>query len=175
MNKIEFKKLIRDQFKRIEELTASKGEEYSQSSDQLANFRRQSWELDLPAEKVLLVYLNKHLDSIRAYATHPDSATMSEPIDGRIDDAILYLLLLKAMVVERREGVPVGVEPARAHPPVAWSWKVLEEEAGTPVVLRVAGRHFDMAFTAGSEQGQWLADQLRSAMERLTAQLEAAK
>lgn len=107
MKKARFKQLITQQCDTLQALTASKGEEYARSDDdQLANFKRQAAEFGLVPEKILGIYLNKHLDSIKTYIKHktPDSVyALAEPIEGRIDDAILYLLLLKAMVVEEKE------------------------------------------------------------------------
>ena len=106
MKKERFKKLLTQQLETLQQLTAGKGEEYARSDDQLANFKRQAAEFGLQPEQVLAIYLNKHLDSIKTYIKHktPTSVyALSEPIEGRIDDAILYLCLLKAMVVEQNE------------------------------------------------------------------------
>lgn len=108
MIKARFQNLITQQFDRLRDLTATKGEEYTRSDDdQLANFKRQAAELGTEPEKILGVYLNKHLDSIKTYIKAKKAGQrapdLSEPIEGRIDDAILYLLLLKAMVVEQSE------------------------------------------------------------------------
>lgn len=107
MLKARFRALIVQQCEKLQALTATKGEEYVRSDDdQLANFKRQAAELATTPEKILAVYLNKHLDSIKTYikAKVPGQPlTLSEPIEGRIDDAILYLLLLKAMIVEQDE------------------------------------------------------------------------
>lgn len=106
MKKERFKKLLTQQLETLQQLTAGKGEEYARSDDQLANFKRQAAEFGMEPEKVLAIYLNKHLDSIKTYIKHkaPGSVyALSEPIEGRIDDAILYLCLLKAMVVEQKE------------------------------------------------------------------------
>lgn len=185
MNKKDFQALINTQFEQIISLTATKGEEYSQSIDQLANFKRQAAELSLSPEKVLMVYLNKHLDSIRGYVhsvNYGNPANLSEPISGRIDDAILYLLLLQAMVVERRDGTSEIVEeepsinapvpPSNGFP--VHTWRVLEEGDGMPVVLRAAQQHFDMGFVTGTEHGEWCSQQLRNAMERLTNRPESS-
>jgi hypothetical protein len=83
------------------DLTNTKGEEYSRTLDQLANFKRQADELGVGPITILMVYLNKHLDAIKHHARH--GITLSEPIEGRIDDAILYLTLYKALVIEARE------------------------------------------------------------------------
>lgn len=100
MTKNEFLELIEDQYHKIIDLTRSKGEEYSRSDDQLANFKRNAADLGLTPQQIWAVYFNKHIDSIKSYIANP-TKPLSEPIEGRIDDAILYLLLFKAMVVEK--------------------------------------------------------------------------
>ena len=105
MRKSRFLKLIESTFTEIRQLTATKGEEYSNTAkvdaDQLANFKRQAADLGMTQEQILSVYLNKHLDGIKSYVR--TGVQHSEPIVGRIDDAILYLLLFKAMVVDKAE------------------------------------------------------------------------
>lgn len=104
MNSAEFTASIHELYARLLSLTASKGEEYKGTDDsQFANFERGARENGITREQVLMVYLSKHLDSIRTYIN--DRATgkqrqYAEPISGRIDDAILYLLLLRGMTVE---------------------------------------------------------------------------
>jgi hypothetical protein len=81
------------------QLTESKGEEYKAGdADQFANFNRQARDLGLDRKAILMVYLSKHLDSIRNFVRLGDKAKLSEPIAGRIEDAILYLYLLLGMV-----------------------------------------------------------------------------
>lgn len=109
MRRIEFQELIDSTFDRMRALTATKGEEYKGTGDnQLANFERLALDLHLTREQVLLVYLSKHLDSIKTaiadFATGK-SREYSEPLAGRVDDAILYLLLLKGMFATRPNGV----------------------------------------------------------------------
>ena len=109
MRRIEFQELIDSTFDRMRALTATKGEEYKGVGDnQLANFERLALDLHLTREQVLLVYLSKHLDSIKTaiadFATGK-SREYSEPLAGRVDDAILYLLLLKGMFATRPNGV----------------------------------------------------------------------
>jgi len=99
MNKAEFQLILSETSATLQALTESKGREYANSADQLANFKRLSAQLGLSKEQVVMVYLSKHLDSIHSYVKNPEQ-DLSEPIDGRIDDAILYLILLKACVHE---------------------------------------------------------------------------
>lgn len=78
-----------------------KGNDYTQGDDRLKNFDRNGARLGLRPEQVLAVYMNKHLDAIETYLRR--GAVESEPIEGRIQDAINYLLLLYKMV--RREEI----------------------------------------------------------------------
>jgi len=100
MHKIEFRCLIDSVYLSLIDLTTTKGEEYSRDADQLANFKRQAEELCMTPEKVLMVYLNKHLDAIKSFVK--TGKIHSEPIQGRIQDAILYLILLQAIVEEQQ-------------------------------------------------------------------------
>ena len=102
MDKERFQDLLNDTFSDMRELTATKGREYAGSDDQLANFKRLGKALRMAPEAILFVYLTKHLDSITTYVRELQEDQLSEPIDGRIDDAILYLILLKGLTHERR-------------------------------------------------------------------------
>lgn len=99
-----FAKSIDELYERLKALTASKGEEYKRREDnQFANFERGAASLGLTREQVLMVYLSKHLDSITTYVKDRaanQEKQYAEPITGRIDDAILYLLLLRGMAVQ---------------------------------------------------------------------------
>ena len=104
MSRKEFNEMTHITFKQLTELSEGKGAEYAGqevSHNEHANFDRLSTKLQIPPEKVLWVYLTKHLDSIENYINTQDqpAVKLSEPITGRIDDAILYLLLLKGMVI----------------------------------------------------------------------------
>lgn len=105
MNGSEFLQVLDQTFDRLTQLTTTKGAEYANSDDQLANFKRLSQRLGLSPEAVIMVYLSKHLDAIDSYIR--TNRVHSEPIAGRIDDAILYLVLLKAQVAESQLPRPV--------------------------------------------------------------------
>lgn len=99
MNSMEFDIVMRMTYDELVKLSNSKGIEYSGCDDRLANFKRLSNDLGMSPYQILWVYLAKHLDSIRSYITMPQRE-LSEPINGRIDDAILYLILLKCLILE---------------------------------------------------------------------------
>lgn len=86
--------------KRIEELTSSKGDEYTLGRESaIDNFERASADLGISREMVLMVYFGKHVDAIKNYVRSGGNTPTSEPITGRIEDAILYLMLLYSMVL----------------------------------------------------------------------------
>jgi hypothetical protein len=78
----------------------TKGKEYANSESRFANFDRAAAELDLTNIKVAWVYTKKHLDGIASYCR--TEKEFSEPIEGRIVDAIVYLTLIAGMIEEKR-------------------------------------------------------------------------
>lgn len=106
---------------RIKSLAESKGGEYSGDEDRLENFRRQGLRLGLPMEVVWSVYANKHWDSLATYIKDLNTGrkrNYSEPIDGRVDDLLVYLLLFKAMLEERAGPKDVMVILQESNAPV---------------------------------------------------------
>jgi hypothetical protein len=98
----QFADIMASTYQDLQHLSETKGMEYRQDnySNVHDNFDRQAAEMNTAPEKVLMIFLNKHLDAIKTHIKRMDSElapTPSEPIYGRVDDAILYLLLLKAM------------------------------------------------------------------------------
>ena len=98
-------KLLEDSFQVVTKLSVLKGAEYSGDFDRLANFRRNSRDLGVPMELVWRIYAAKHWDAIGQYCA--DLVTgrerqRLEPIEGRIDDLLVYLLLFKAILSERQ-------------------------------------------------------------------------
>lgn len=76
----------------------SKGEAYSGIEDKLGNFKRCSKLAGTDIKKVWFVYFVKHFDALSAYirGEYKDS----EPIEGRIEDLINYLFLLRGIIEE---------------------------------------------------------------------------
>ena len=71
--------------------------EYAHKKDNVfANFERIGSALDINREKVLMIYLLKHVDGIKAYVNGYKS--QREDVRGRITDIIVYLMLLWGMV-----------------------------------------------------------------------------
>lgn len=68
-------------------------------SNAFANFERVAERVGISREQALMVYLEKHLDGIHAWVNGHRS--QRESVKGRINDAIVYLCLLRGMVEER--------------------------------------------------------------------------
>lgn len=95
--------LVAETFRKITELAEKKGGEYSGDTDRLLNFRRNGQNLGLPMETVWAVYAGKHWDAIMQFIQDlrvEKTRDRMEPIEGRVDDLIVYLLLFKAMLDE---------------------------------------------------------------------------
>jgi hypothetical protein len=80
-----------------------KGKEYTVSDeDKFKNFKSIGERLNLAPKIVVMIYLLKHMDSIRNYVlTGKESST--ETIMGRIQDARNYLLLLGGVIEEEKD------------------------------------------------------------------------
>tara|TARA_R110002051_G_scaffold112702_1_gene185384 strand:- start:166 stop:483 length:318 start_codon:yes stop_codon:yes gene_type:complete len=78
----------------------TKGKEYTVSDeDKFKNFKSIGERINIKPEKVALIYLLKHMDSIRNYVLSGTESS-DEPIMGRVMDARNYLLLLGGMIEE---------------------------------------------------------------------------
>jgi len=96
--------LIDKTIQEITKLSKLKGGEYAGDSDRLANFRRNALALGLPMESVWAVYAAKHWDAVMQFVMDLNTGKTRErlePISGRIDDLIVYLILFKAILDER--------------------------------------------------------------------------
>lgn len=73
--------------------------EYARKQDNaFANFERVAEHINTSREKVLMVYMLKHIDGISSFVNGHTS--QREDVRGRITDAIVYLCLLWGMIEE---------------------------------------------------------------------------
>lgn len=89
--------------------------EYTLGEDAFGNFNRLAKILNIPREKILLIYFMKHIDGIFAYVNGHES--QRESVHGRIKDAIVYLSLLHGMIVENNGNVFVDNTIVVSDPP----------------------------------------------------------
>jgi hypothetical protein len=107
----DFNKQTEQFFRDCMAIMNGKGLEYSGNEDKFANFKKLAAKYNVPVEEIWGVYFTKHIDSIDSFirkrregkgVTEIESG-LSEPISGRIADAINYLFILKGMIDEQRE------------------------------------------------------------------------
>lgn len=70
--------------------------EYSGGENAFGNFERLAAELGVSREQILWVYAMKHKDGIASWIRGHKS--QREDVRGRINDLIVYLLILRGMV-----------------------------------------------------------------------------
>lgn len=88
---------------------ASKGHDYREGHDEdaLRNFREDGKSLDVPMWKVWGIFAGKHWKAITTFIKEGGQHE-SEPIEGRIKDMIVYLLLFYKMVGEMKKNSRKG-------------------------------------------------------------------
>lgn len=102
MTKEEFSKVMDAVIVQMQSFREAGQKEYARTEDNaFANFERVAERLKISREKVLMVYLEKHLDGIHSYIDGHTS--QRENVRGRIMDSIVYLTLLYGMVEESNE------------------------------------------------------------------------
>lgn len=82
--------------------------EYAGGEESFGNFNRLAGLLGINRKAVLMVYFTKHFDGIMSYVRGHRS--QREDVRGRINDAIVYLCLLRGMVEEEEANVQKDVQ-----------------------------------------------------------------
>lgn len=95
--KQEFESMTED----LKDLLTNKGREYAGDYDALGNFKT-GGDIGVTPNQKLWIFLDKHLSSVKSYIKHGKEFS-NEPIEGRINDAINYLFLLRCLIVEEKE------------------------------------------------------------------------
>ena len=97
----EFGKIVERRLGKIQEVLASKAEEYSAGFDRLYNFKAAAGMSGGTPGSALWGMLTKHLVNVRDLAEGRLEAT-PELMDEKIGDAINYLILLEAVLKEEK-------------------------------------------------------------------------
>ena len=100
-----FFKLSDEFLEECKNIQIEKGREYtiddgSGKADKFANFRSIGQRMDLDQKKVLMVYMLKHMDSIRTYVLYGQEG--SEGLKSRCQDLVNYAIMLWAMDHEEK-------------------------------------------------------------------------
>jgi hypothetical protein len=98
MQREEFDRFRDEVYRGIVGLNATKGHDYAGEEDALVNFKEAADELGVSPYTIWFVYFHKHWSAIRTFLR--EGQVESEAIEGRIDDAILYLFLLRGLIFD---------------------------------------------------------------------------
>ena len=101
MEREKFVQLMAEEFEQLLELNRVKGRDYAGDEDALRNFKEAAVRLGVSEEQVWAVYADKHWQAILSYCRTPE-AVVSEPIEGRVRDLLVYGFLLLGLVSERK-------------------------------------------------------------------------
>lgn len=97
MTQEQMSKIMDQVFEECRGLRAAGQLEYAhKDQDAFANFERTGNDLNLPRETILWIFAMKHRDGIAAYLKGHKS--QREDVRGRINDLIVYLVLLRGMI-----------------------------------------------------------------------------
>jgi hypothetical protein len=106
MNRGELVKLAEETFETCKSLLAGKGAEYSKDNNVFSVFEKCGDDLDVSPLIPIKLFMDKHYSSITSYVKKVVNGAdidklnseLSEPIDGRIQDMINYLIILEAYI-----------------------------------------------------------------------------
>lgn len=110
MDRATFIEKIKDMTVNEIALYRRKAQDYSDPVNVFSHFQQEASKLGITPQKVLLVYLEKHLTAIAKYANTGEQD--NEGIDGRIADARIYLALLQHLPQAQQQH-PTEQEPAQ--------------------------------------------------------------
>jgi len=97
--------IIANAIERVQTLFAAKNAEYAGWSDILGNFRRQASQQGVPMSTAWMFLAGKHIDAIQEYVKDERTnayRARTQPIAERIDDLIVYALLLHVIAEEEQ-------------------------------------------------------------------------
>ena len=114
MKREELVKEAEDVFEICKTLLRGKGAEYSKDNNVFSVFEKCGDDLDISPLIPIKLFMDKHYSSITSYIKKIVNGTdvntlnseLSEPIDGRIQDMINYLVLLEAYIKQLSDENP---------------------------------------------------------------------
>lgn len=124
MTQAEVEVVMRTVFDECQKLRGAGQAEYARTAENaLANFERVAQHLGISREQVLFVYMFKHIDGITSFINGHRS--QREDVRGRINDVIVYMILLRAMIEDKdRTENLVRMDPMNKPRPVVTEWPV---------------------------------------------------
>lgn len=142
MNQENFQKIYDETICEAKAILISKGKEYADNEDRLANFKDIARDLGITSEQVCLTYLEKHMRAIKNCSR---AGRVSKESETRIADCINYLCFLQALQIEKKEEEKEAwdkLDPA----------SVLEKETTTDIYAPVTKEEVEEYKTARYEE-----------------------
>lgn len=96
-----FDKIVDDRLRLTKNILSLKAGEYATSQDRLWNFRRAARLNNNTPEQALLGMLTKHIISIYDMVDNVEVNRCKDVWQEKIGDAVTYLILLEALILER--------------------------------------------------------------------------
>ena len=107
MNLADFNRSVEQRGLYLQDLLTKKGDEYAPGTERFENFIAGQDFMDCSREEVLWNWLSKQLVGVRGYCTgkHPLG---EDKINEKINDCLVYLLVLGAMVDDEFESIDIS-------------------------------------------------------------------
>lgn len=105
MNQKSFDKMFKETVAKCESMLCAKNKEYARNNDKLSNFKKAAAMQSITPEEALQGMMAKHQISITDYVMDLREGTTHtiEQWDEKIIDALNYLFLLRALLIEKEE------------------------------------------------------------------------
>lgn len=101
MKRSDFNKIWDKVIAECTEINRTKGNDYAGDSDALRNFKEVAARTGMTPLQCWGVYWAKHVMAVETRVQN--GAVESEPIESRINDIIVYMILLRALLEEENE------------------------------------------------------------------------
>lgn len=90
---------IRDFFREAEAILIAKGKDYNPTGIAFEDIKQTAKDLGVVPEKVLWVFMTKHIAAVRSYIEK--GAVASEPVDGRLKDLANYCAMMAVLIGDK--------------------------------------------------------------------------
>lgn len=114
MRRSQFNALMEEVWSDIRQLNLQKGKDYAGDDDALRNFKVNAERNGLTKYQVWGVYAGKHWDAVSSFIRN--GQVESEPIEARINDLLVYLLLLRGLIEEDKDFCSCKAVQAHGQP-----------------------------------------------------------
>lgn len=94
-------RVVAPMVEQVQQIFATKGQDYAGEADRLANFKRIGLRLGISPKMVCLVYMMKHLDALITDAQ--TGSVKGEPVWDKLKDIDAYAKLYAGLDIEQKD------------------------------------------------------------------------